>query len=160
MDLHEAIRCRNFELFTAQLNSGANIAQLDADGNTVLHTLAWEVFKRTTTSEIANYFKPKAQVFDWLDSIMGEVPLDKKDEFVTIQNRYMDTCMHLAIFRENWEFARLMKKNYWFNNASQKLTKDKNGLNELDLFIKLYGTKGKEEHLGALFDWQIYKGRL
>lgn len=133
MNLHDAIKCRNFELFQSLLKSGANIAQLDAHGNTVLHELAGNVFSHTVNSEVMQIFKPKAQVFDWLSAIMGAVPWEKdrntKIEFAEIQNKFMDTCMHVAINHENWEFAGLMKKNYWFCNLST-LKKNDSGLNE------------------------------
>lgn len=155
MNLHEAIRCRDFELFQSLLKSGANIAQLDAHGNTVLHELARNVFSHTVNSEVMQIFKPKAQVFDWLSAIMGAVPWEKdrntKIKFAEIQNKLMDTCMHVAINHENWEFAGLMKQNYWFGKLST-LKKNDSGLNEYELCIKLYGTRGRKQ-LYSLFDF-------
>jgi len=44
-----------------------------------------------------------------------------------------------------------MKKNYWFCNLST-LKKNDSGLNEYELFIKLYGTRGRNQ-LYSLFDF-------
>lgn len=152
MDLHAAIRSQNYDLFTQLIVSGADITQLDQHQNTVLHTLAATPMKSSTASDIKSLFTFQPSMIDWLVKIRDRAPSQDMTSFALVQNKKLETCMHIAITCQNWWFATLVQRDYlqYFLHPS-RFRRNELGLNEYEYFLFNYGFNGQKEELVSIF---------
>lgn len=157
MKLHEAVKAKDYKLFESLLNSGHDICEVNQFGDTVLHLLAQNKESESVVGGIFSSLSSKAKLHDWLFLIQSSVEKNIKtqhsmSDFATMQNILSQTCMHIAIKNENWEFAYFMQKNYLhYKIYPNRLKRDDHGFTEYELALALYGIWGRSDEMNAVF---------
>lgn len=150
MRLHNSVINRDFDLYTSLIKSGEDVCQTDEHGNTALHLIAKNKVSDSITHSITSMFSSKVESpHDWICATRGR-NIDIVD-LAVIQNKSFDTCMHIAIENENWEFAALMQQRLCYQLHPDKLRRNKFGLTEYELALVLYGIRGRSNQIDAVF---------
>lgn len=150
MRLHNSVINRDFDLYTSLIQSGEDVNQSDEDGNTVLHLIAKNKRTDSVAHSITSMFSSKVESpHDWICATDGRNIAIA--DLAIVQNKSLDTCMHIAIENENWEFAVLMQQRLCYQLHPDKLRRNKFGLTEYELALVLYGIRGRNNQIDAVF---------
>lgn len=150
MRLHNAVINREFDLYTSLIKSGEDVYQSDDDGNTVLHLIAKNKRTDSVAHSITSMFSSKIESpHDWICATGGR-NIDIVD-LAVVQNKSLNTCMHIAIENENWEFAALMQRRLCYQLYPDKLRRNEFGLTEYELALVLYGIRGRSNQIDTVF---------
>jgi len=151
MDLHQTVRSNDFTSFNTLLENGADVTQLN-HGNTLLHSLAESYIEPNLVKSLVSIIKHRPTLVDWLIEIERYISKKHILDFVLIQNNHQNTCMHVAIEKENWAFAGLVQNMYLNYRVNQNyLRKNYYGLNEYEYFLFNYGFNGFKNYRESLF---------
>lgn len=162
MSLYNLVRCRDFKSFEALISSGEDLTKTDEYGNTILHALAAKKEDESMTSALRARIFLTPKLLDWHYAIRSSFYTKTRGtnsdqekafgEFVRTQNYRGDTCLHVAVEEDNWNFASFITTHhYHFKIYDGLLKRNSAGLTEYELALLLYGTRGRREHLGCVF---------
>ena len=154
-ELQQAVQLKDFESFSRLVDSGADVSQRLFNNDTLLHLLARIDWSQSTTQSVKSIFRPTPTIMDWLQKIRSSLQRTMPiKEFFTLQNDLSQTCMHAAITNENWIFSKSVLTSFYINYHvdSSLYRRDQQGVTESELFLILYGIKGRDEQFRILFE--------
>lgn len=150
MRLHDSVINGDFDLYASLIKSGEDVYQTDEYGNTVLHLIAKNKRNNSVTHSISSMFSSKVESpQDWISATDGRNIAIV--DLAVVQNKSLDTCMHIAIENENWEFAALMQQRLCYRLHPDKLRRNMFGLTEYELALVLYGIRGRPNQIDVVF---------
>jgi hypothetical protein len=154
MSIHHSANSLDYDSFRDRLQRGEDVLATDEYGNTVLHLLARHNWRPSLSGSVSDFFKPKAGLAQWIATIRNALTGKSSfEEFASIRNKALDSCMHIAINTANWEIARALHyAGLDFRVYHRSLTRNASGLNEYELFLVRYGIAGEAEVFNDLFE--------
>ena len=149
MRLHNSVITRDFDLFNSLIKSGEDVYQTDEYGNTALHLIAKNKISDSITHSITSMFSSKIESpYDWICATSRNITIA---DLAVVQNKSLDTCMHIAVENENWAFASAMQQNLYYHVHPDRLRRNGFGLTEYELALVLYGIQGRSKQIDVVF---------
>lgn len=149
ISIQQSIDLNNFEAYLVKLKEGVDPFSRDEDGRTVLHAIAY----MKDEGPVSRFFSRTKSSCDYFMEIRHYL-IDDCVRKLTLQDKFGNTALHIAIRRENWRIATIIGNYLYRDSLHSNYRVNHDGVNEFQLALELYGSHGRSSEIAQIFPWE------